>query len=455
MNRALGSSTLRELAELGSDRDRLHAVNAWGRQCGWCREPIRLRSRTTTLNKSTGEILESDGGEYLKACGSRRATRCPGCAERYRGDAREIVGSGLRGGKGIPESVSSHPAVFVTLTAPSFGAVHRVSGRGERRCREGRERRCVHGALMTCHERHDSRDGRVGSPLCPRCYEYERAVVWNALASELWRRTTIYIRRELARELGLGEAEFRRRVQLSFAKVVEYQRRGAIHIHAVIRIDAPGKEVRAGEVGMDTLVEAIRTAVASVFVRYPGQLGGVARFGRELQIDRLEPGDSQNRRRMSGYVAKYATKSSDANGGLDRRLQSLLDLSRRELPPHLRRLAETAWRLDGSPELRALGMRRFAHTLGFRGHWLTKSRRWSTTFTALRTERERWREHQKGGVALVAEGDTVEVCRRWRYCGVGWETAGEAMYVESRRKREELGRLIEREAFGSPGREGP
>jgi hypothetical protein len=279
--------------------------------------------------------------------------------------------------------------------------------------------------------------------------------VWNALASELWRRTTIYIRRELAHELGLGEAEFRRRVQLSFAKVVEYQRRGAIHIHAVIRIDTPGEELHAGDVEVVSVIEAVRMAARAVFVRYPEQLGGVARFGRELRIDRLEPGDSRNRRRMSGYVAKYATKSSDANGGLDRRLQSLSDLNRRELPPHLRRLAETAWGLEGSREFKALGMRRFAHTLGFRGHWLTKSRRWSTTFTALRTERERWREHQRGDVAPVAEGETVEVSRRWRYCGVGWETAGEAMYVESRRKREELGRLIEREAFGSPGREGP
>ena len=34
-------------------------------------------------------------------------------------------------------------------------------------------------------------------PLCPDCYDYSATVVWNAHAPELWRRTTIAIRRRL------------------------------------------------------------------------------------------------------------------------------------------------------------------------------------------------------------------------------------------------------------------
>jgi hypothetical protein len=37
---------------------------------------------------------------------------------------------------------------------------------------------------------------------------------------------------------GLTEAEVRQLVRVSFAKVAEYQRRGAVHFHAVIRLDA-------------------------------------------------------------------------------------------------------------------------------------------------------------------------------------------------------------------------
>jgi integrase len=38
-------------------------------------------------------------------------------------------------------------------------------------------------------------------------------------------------------------------------------------------------------------------------------------------------------------------------------------------------LVRAAWALDGRPELEALRLRAWAHMLGFRGHWSTKSRR--------------------------------------------------------------------------------
>jgi hypothetical protein len=73
----------------------------------------------------------------------------------------------------------------------------------------------------------------LGRPLCPDCYDYPAAVVWNAHAPELWRRTVIGIRRrldKLARQHGT-------RVKLSYAKVAEFQRRGLIHFHAIFRLD--------------------------------------------------------------------------------------------------------------------------------------------------------------------------------------------------------------------------
>ena len=60
-----------------------------------------------------------------------------------------------------------------------------------------------------------------------------RAGVWNALAGRLWSRTTSYLYRTLAQLAGVSEAELRRLVRISFAKVAEYQKRGAIHFHAM------------------------------------------------------------------------------------------------------------------------------------------------------------------------------------------------------------------------------
>jgi hypothetical protein len=41
----------------------------------------------------------------------------------------------------------------------------------------------------------------------------------------------------VAQLVGLPEAELRAQVRISFAKVAEYQKRGAVHFHAIIRLD--------------------------------------------------------------------------------------------------------------------------------------------------------------------------------------------------------------------------
>jgi hypothetical protein len=55
----------------------------------------------------------------------------------------------------------------------------------------------------------------------------------------LWRRFSIYLRRENAKRAGLTQRAFRDHARVSFAKVAEYQKRGAVHFHAVIRLDGP------------------------------------------------------------------------------------------------------------------------------------------------------------------------------------------------------------------------
>jgi hypothetical protein len=54
-------------------------------------------------------------------CGDRRASVCPACAETYRADTYQLIRAGLVGGKGVPDTVATHPVVFATFTAPTFG----------------------------------------------------------------------------------------------------------------------------------------------------------------------------------------------------------------------------------------------------------------------------------------------------------------------------------------------
>jgi hypothetical protein len=71
--------------------------------------------------------------------------------------------------------------------------------------------------------------------------------------------------------------------------------------------------------------------------------------------------------------------------------------------------------------------------LGFRGHWSTKSRRYSTTMTALRKARVAYakRRRARDGIPLDAWGRAEDddqaavVIATWVYMGAGYETEGE------------------------------
>lgn len=413
------------------------AFEAWANRAkmtGWCRHPVRLVGATRTVDADTGELLrtftsaELPDRTLLKACGQRRATVCPSCSATYRTDAFHLVAAGLRGGKGIPETVAEHPVVFATLTAPSFGSVH------SRRIDKGLPRPC-HPSETDCGHRrvclivHPIRDPKLGQPICRDCFDSQAAVLWNALASELWRRTTIGIRRSLAKAVGITATALRQEVRLSFTKVVEYQNRGAIHVHAVIRLDGSEPDTEPPEAYTTTLLaEAIWAAAHSARAPYPavGGVSGDVRWGKQLDIHPIT-GPNAPPGAVAAYLAKYATKSTEPEGLLDRRLR-VGDLERLDkvLNPHLARMVRTAWDLGGHTDLQALRLRAWAHTLGFRGHWLTKSRAYSTTFTALRAARRDWQLGTTGKDAapLTDVGD-------WTFAGRGWFSPADAWLAES------------------------
>jgi hypothetical protein len=435
------------------------------------------------VDVATGEITErySTANEpdkvLLKACGTRRATRCPSCAAIYAADARMLVRSGLTGGKGVPDSVSAHPMVFATLTAPSFGLVHgaRKAAGTRHPCRPGnRPARCLHGRPLACWERHGTGDSVVGNPLCPDCYDYERAVLWNASCPELWRRTTIYLKRELARLLGLGAVAFAKAIRVSFTKVAEYQRRGVVDLHAVIRLDAAADGVEVPRLVVDaaTLTAAIRIAAAKVSVPYPEGFGGSApgagsvRWGSQIDTRVIASGSdlpeatarsggganatqkavTAGPRAVGNYIAKYACRGTDDAGALDRRLVDISDLDVRGVTGHLRRMVETAWELGGREELASFRLRAWAHTLGFGGHWLTKSRRYSVTFGHLRAERQAW-QVRRCSRGPIDDGATTEVIAIWEWVGTGWQTRGDAWLAELGSRHRLESRVLARESI--------
>jgi hypothetical protein len=461
-----------------------HGYDRWAElvaATGYCAHPVRLRGRVEHADTETGEVRtvyatdREPEATLLKACGNRRASVCPSCSATYQADSFQLLAAGLRGGKGVPETVAAHPRLFVTFTAPSFGRVHsrKAQGRLVYPCHPFRQgQRCPHGGRAGCWQCHDADDPRLGEPLCARCYQTGAQVLWNALAGRLWSRTTIYVYRTLAQLAGLTEAELRERVRVSFAKVAEYQKRGAVHFHAVIRLDAatdcscpacvapPSSGFTA-----ELLERAVRQAAATVVLPCPPVAGDngvtlVARWGEQLDVRHItEAGDDDKElsaEQVAGYVAKYATKSTEALGvTLDHRIGEV-ELEGLDAPAHVAELVRACWELGGRPGLGKLRLRKWAHMLGFGGHFSTKSRRYSTTLGALRQARVAYAIRRRRGDRLPLDAwgrpeddQAVIVVASWHYLGSGYQSTGEAWLAASAAARAREERRIAKEELGT------
>src|SRR3954470_13853854 len=442
------------------DFDRLQAQL---RSSGYCARPVRLQGHIETCDgDGRRRVWTTDrepDGILRKACGNRREAVCPACAERYRGDAYQLIAAGLRGGKGLPDTVAEHPAVFVTLTAPGFGPVHtRHTGPDgqPRRCRPRRDAPiCPHGVRLSCGQVHDEGDPCVGEPLCRDCFDHAGAVVWNNLLGELWRRTTIYLPRTMARLTGRTQKRLRALVRFSYVKIAEYQRRGLVHLHVVIRLDRAMPRYRAHEIkpptagfGVELLERAIRVTVDAVDAPLPDACGGGrVRWGDELET---RPLDVHARREVAGYLAKYSTKSTEQAGGVSYRVaeHQIDTLPVRE---HVRAYLREAFALARDPRLADRRLAAAAHALGYRGHCLTKSCRYSTTFKSLREARERHVHEQllarSDDAAQRAIAGAVERVASFRYVGQGHLTAADALLAASAAARAREQRRAAREAL--------
>lgn len=412
-----------------------------------CSNPIRLSGET--INLATGEVT---GAALRVACKDRRHVVCPACSYLYKADAWILVASGLVGGKGVDPAVGTHPRLFVTLTAPSFGPVHTVTDQGRCVSRRGDRRdgprTCLHGRSTSCPRRHAESDPELGRPLCVECFDYEGAVLWNAHASRLWSATVQRIRRGLADQGGVTQSELSAHVRLHYLKVAEMQRRGLVHVHAIFRGDGPDEPSSAppGWLTATSVARVVRRAVRETEMTGPD--GVSRRWGRVLDVRDLAS-SPEDALKVSSYVAKYATKTTDGSRELARRFHSREQVETLIKDPHARRLALAAWDLAGRPEYGSLNLWDHAHAFGFTGQLITKSRAYSTTFGALREARAAF-------MAARRPSDPLEVVVH--YDGRGYDDPRAAqlaeLFFEMQRDVREAAATARRESL-SGGLEGP
>ncbi|MGW2206339.1 replication initiator protein RepSA [Streptomyces sp. NPDC001774] len=418
------------------------------RRTGGCSDPIHLTGTTVTRDRRTGDVLYSystadePGGRLRVACGNRRASRCPSCAWTYAGDVYHLMRAGISGDSrmGIPGEIRQHPGVFATLTAPSFGPVHNRPASG--RCR--------------CGTAHAENEPALGTALDPARYDYAGAALWNNHAGQLWQRFTIYLRREIAARAGLSQRALKDTCRVSFGKVAEFQKRGAIHFHAVVRLDGPDGPDTAPPAwaSVALLDNAIKAAAARVAVTVPAAGTHPARtlmWGTQVDVQGIGSlqGVELTDAAVASYVAKYATKAAESTGTADRRIGELTELDKLPgLPAHTRRLIEACWDLD--PDYPDRMLARWSHMLGFRGHFMTKSRAYSSTLTARRQVRADYRAAQERRDRGLPDPDDPEastlVIAHWTYAGHG-HTPGESWLAQSIARDIKTNRDTAREAL--------
>jgi hypothetical protein len=233
-----------------------------------------------------------------------------------------------------------------------------------------------------------------------------------------------------------------------------------VHFHAVIRLDAPGDDYRPPPPGIDAamLCDAVRAAASAVRIAQPDGTGTAITLGfgapqgtdvRPIRRDDLAgTGQPLNHQAVANYIAKYATKTLSAPGVPSQRLRGEADIERLRCSAHYRRLITAAWQLGGTRQDRRC--RAWAHMLGYGGHFLTKSRRYSVTFGQLRAART---ENRRAARPPDADRDawgrpldeTVVLVLPviWTYEGIGRPLAADAelALAAAARAREHCGHV--------------
>ena len=373
---------------------------------GGCTHPIRLRGRIDAIDLATGELAPvydtaaEPGGVLLTSCGNRRETVCPSCSAglqarrppaRPRGPVRRQrhprdrspriracspPSPPPRSARSTPAGCAARPSCPAVPAATRTPAAARTAATSPAPAAtattiRGSAGRCAATATTTT-----------------------AAVLFNAYAGDLWRRFTTYLPRYFARLAGLSITALRERVRdpLRQGRRIPGTRRGPLPRHHPPR--RPRRHLAATRPGLHRR-HALPTPSPrppppppSPPARPPAARRVTLRFGTQTDArpvrhapDLPGTGRALSVQAVANYIAKYATKALDAPGIPDRPIRSALDLEALRCHAHYRRMITTAWQLGGG-QLTPGPTRlcKWAHMLGYGGHFLTKSRRYSVTF---------------------------------------------------------------------------
>lgn len=337
--------------------------------------------------------FEASPGVYVR-CQSRRRAACPSCAELYRGDWARIARSGIYDPDGHP--VVGFRYFFITLSAPSFGAVHCVPKPQDRR-----HRRCG------CGDTHSHDDTNLrGLPLNLDDYDYAGQVSWHVGLGRLWNATVSVMRDRV--------------LDMEFCAVREVQARMALHLHVIVRIPSGSEHVTAESLGAVARAATAAHPVTGELLVW-GQHGVQDREIKSRHMD--TPGTLPSESTAAARVVRYVSKALN---------YSLKDLNPGDPTPpaptrvafiqRLREVARFQVRCPKCTDDPADCPSKGHGSLGYSGHTISVSRPTTTrpgwsfsglNRTVLRAQRRAWMEANAADRVGSGLDDVAKVAAEW------------------------------------------
>lgn len=118
--------------------------------------------------------------------------------------------------------------------------------------------------------------------------------------------------------LGVRATELSEYLRLEYAKVAEFQARGPVDFHALVRIDGPDGQGSPAPIPAAVLTDVLREAATAVhYTADPGDGDDVVRllrFGAQTDVRVVRQGaivgEDVTAEQVAAYLAKYSTKSA-------------------------------------------------------------------------------------------------------------------------------------------------
>ena len=367
-----------------------------------CVRPITIRRTTTDLQ--TGEIKDQ---EFEKRCGSRRKDKCEPCSIIWKRDAYFALIS--------PSKEHKSSLTFITLTAPGvwfFGQTHTAQWNNKA------SERCF------CRAYHQPDDEIVGTPVEPNDFDYDKVVEFNNKVSRLTTVTLQKIYRLLLTDLNRNSISSTKKtikdVRLPTARVMEWQERGILHVHIIVRGFIPTYIIENAVNGSPATTN--RRRIEPTTFQHQG-------WGTQVNVKHLNSADSNQIGKLSSYVTKvvnYALKDVDTenveNSKIKSRYHQRLRYWTNKVVKCDKPFSECNASIKTSEEAlryRTIKQKQFCvkhrrahHQIGFTGNVLTMNRAWGSSLKNERLKRQGYASSQSPSVRPAVKAGRLEYVKK-------------------------------------------